>query len=71
MEVMDTLSRNRNLKEQWSNGSGGNVQSDVSGRGHVVGGSGCAVDGQGHDNGGRDCNAGGRDHNVGCRDCNG
>jgi hypothetical protein len=36
MAVMDWLSQNRNLEERWFTGGGGDVQSDVGGRGHAV-----------------------------------
>jgi hypothetical protein len=55
MSVMDWLSQKRSLKDRWSGGSGGDVQSCVGGRGRVVGGFGCIVGGFGRAVGGREC----------------
>jgi hypothetical protein len=82
MAVMDLLSQNRNLKEQWSGGNSGNVQSyvaicscngwhhDMGDRNHDMGGRYCDVSGRDWDVGGRDWDVGGWDTDVGGRDRN-
>jgi hypothetical protein len=82
MAVMDLLSQNRNLKEQWSGSSSGNVQSyvavcscsgwdrNVGDRNHDMGGRYGDVCGRDSDVGGHNSDVSGWDTDVGGRDHN-